>query len=236
MEIEFNNLDWFYFKGNSISANLLQKVCLFRSFALFDSGFRKNFDTEGAHFGDIQYTDFESHHIIASFQNQILGTVRVTPSCARTVAETVLGKPHYLQLLEKINAQPEKVLEINRLMIDSRFRRLNLGRTLMYAAVALIEKKWNRSEMTIIGSAGNCTKQAQFFLNYTDYKKIENVDEVYADAFSDKITFLKYEQPPYTKGTEFIEHFGQKLQEISHSQGASLTAYFKDSYAQFDLN
>lgn len=236
MEIEFNNLDWHYFKGNSIKASLLQKVCLFRSFALYDSGFRKNFDTEGAYYGDVQYTDFESYHIVASVNNQILGTVRITPSNARTVAETVLGKEKYLQMIAKLNTESHFVLEINRLMIDSRFRKLNLGRTLMYAAISLIEKKWNRQEMTIIGSAGNCTKQTQFFLNYTDYKKIENADDVYAEAFNDKITFLKYALPPYTKGTEFIDYFGKKLIEIDTLNSPVLTAYFKDSYAQLDLN
>lgn len=214
MEISLNNLAWYFFKGNDIPASLLQQVCLFRSNVLFDSGFRKNFDESGEDYGDIQYADFESFHIIACFKNEIIGTVRITPSRAKTVAQSVLGYQDYMKLIELLNTTSDKVLEINRLMIDVRFRKANLGKTLMYAAIALIESHWKRSELTIIGSAGNCTKQAKFFLDHTDYQKIPSVSDKFASTFNDHITFLKYSEPPYTKGVEEIAFFKNHLKRI----------------------
>lgn len=236
MAVEFDSLNWHFFKGNSVHASLIQKVCLFRSFILFDSGFRKSFDTEGANYGDIQYSDFESFHIIASLNNQILGTIRITPSKARTVTESILGKEKYLSLLSDLKVNPNDLLEINRLMVDSRFRKLNLGRSLIFSAIALIENLWVRDKMTIIGSAGNCSKQTQFCLNHTDFHKIEFLDNFFSAVFSDEVTVLKYALPPYSKGTEQIEYFRTHLNIIDSTQNDKFTAYFEENYRQIDIS
>ncbi|NUM59369.1 MAG: hypothetical protein HUU56_12095 [Bdellovibrionaceae bacterium] len=230
MEFSLSQLRWHYFKGNEVNASLLQKICLFRSYVLFDSGFRQNFSQLGSDFGDIQYTDFESYHIIATAGEEILGTVRVTPPSGKTVALSVLGYDDYNSLIKLLNTTPEKILEINRLMIDSRVRKLNLGRTLMYASMALIENVWNRSEMTIIGSAGNCTKQAKFFLDYTDYEKIPGVSDRFASNFNDHITFLKYANPPYKKGAQQIEEFKKSLKQINHSHEHNFRTSLSQDY------
>lgn len=215
MEISLNRLSWYWFKGNSVSGRLLQDVCLFRSHVLFDGGTRENFGSDGLNFGDIQYSDFESYHIVACLADEILGVVRITPPRSETVAWSVLGKERYLTLLEGLETDLNHVIEINRLMIDRRVRKLNLGRTLMYAAVALIHQLWDRSAMTIIGSAGNNTKQSAFFLNYTDYERVAGVSDIFATTFKDDITFLKYRLPPYSKGVEWIDFFRQELRKPS---------------------
>lgn len=207
MDISFNDLSWYWFKGNEVTGRLLQDVCLFRSCVLFESGFRKNFGSSGKNFGDIQYSDFESYHVIACLGDEILGTVRVTPPGVETVALSVLGLQDYKQLIQQMSTSLDRVIEINRLMIDNRVRKLNLGRTLMYASIGLIENVWKRNDMTVIGSAGNCTKQAQFFLNHTDYEKIPGVSDKFASTFNDDITFLKYRNPPYEKGSDKIDFF-----------------------------
>lgn len=211
MELSIDDLSWNWFRGNEVHGSLLQDVCLFRSFVLYDSGFRKNFGAYGRNFGDVQFSDFDSYHIVARAGKQVLGTVRVTPPQVETVAASVLGPEDYQSLIAKLGTDLDHVIEINRLMIDGRVRKLNLGRTLMYASVALIENLWDRSKMTIIGSAGNCTKQAQFFLNYTDYEKIPGVSDHFASTFNDHVTFLRYKQPPYVRGAEWIESFKKIL-------------------------
>jgi len=220
MELTLNDLNWYCFKGKEVKASLLQKICLFRSFVLFDSGFRKNFSQVGQDFGDIQYTDFESYHIVASHQDEILGTVRVTPPSGKTVALSVLGNEEYKSLINLLETTPDKVLEINRLMIDS----------LMYAAIAFIENNWNRADLTIIGSAGNCTKQAKFFLDHTDYKKIPHVSDKFASTFNDDITFLKYANPPYSKGTDEIDFFKKNLKNLNAEVKDNFRAHFSEEY------
>ncbi len=214
-EISGRDLSWYWFKGNEVPSRLLQNVCLFRSFVLYDSGFRKNFGHSGANYGDVQYSDFESYHIMACYQDQLIGTVRITPPFTETVASSVLGPTEYKELIQHLGTKLSQVIEINRLMVDARVRKLQLGRTLMYAAVALIENQWDRSQMTIIGSAGNVTKQAEFFQKHTDYERIEGIQEKFASAFHDQITFLKYRNPPYAKGQEWIEFFKEKLNETA---------------------
>jgi predicted GNAT family N-acyltransferase len=231
MEITNYDLNWYWFKGNEVQSSLLQDVCLFRSYVLFDSGFRKNFGQAGKNFGDIQYSDFESYHIIACYKDQLVGTVRVTPPFTETVAHSVLGTDDYKQLIQHVGAELSSVIEINRLMVDSRVRKLQLGRTLMYAAIGLIENIWDRSQMTIIGSAGNVTKQAEFFQKHTDYEKIPDVPKKFALAFNDEITFLKYKNPPYVKGAEWIEFFKGKLSENARPKFDRL----KMGYTQQDL-
>ena len=230
-ELTGRYLNLYWFKGNEVQGSLLQDVCLFRSFVLFDSGFRKNFGNNGRNFGDIQYSDFESYHIIACHKDQLVGTVRVTPPYTETVAQSVLGQADYEDLLKLIGTDLNSVIEINRLMVDSRIRKLQLGRTLMYAAVALIENVWDRNQMTIIASAGNVTKQAEFFQKHTDYERISNVTDKFAAAFNDDITFLKYKNPPYTKGTEWIEYFKEKLDQKAKPTFDRL----KMGYTQQDL-
>lgn len=230
MELTLNHLNWHCFKGKEVKASLLQKICLFRSFVLFDSGFRKNFSQVGQDFGDIQYTDFESYHIVASHEDEILGTVRITPPTGKTVALSVLGTEEYKSLIDLLETTPDKVLEINRLMIDSRYRKLNLGRTLMYAAIAFIENNWHREELTIIGSAGNCTKQAKFFLDHTDYQKIPHISDKFASTFNDDITFLKYANPPYSKGTDEINFFKKNLKNLNSEVRDNFRAHFSEEY------
>lgn len=215
MELSLNDLDWYWFKGNAIQGRLLQDVCLFRSHVLFDGGTRENFGSDGLNFGDIQYSDFESIHIVACLKDEILGVVRITPPRSETVAWSVLGKERYLQFLDSIDTDLNHVIEINRLMIDGRVRKLNLGRTLMYAAIALIHLLWDRPAMTIIGSAGNTTKQAAFFQNYTDYERVPEIPDVAAKMFKDDITLLKYRLPPYTKGVEWIDFFKEEFRKPS---------------------
>lgn len=207
MDISYDDLQWYWFKGNEMPSRLLQDLCLYRSHVICDFGTRKNFGYLGKNFGDIRYADFESYHIILCRKDEVLGSVRVTPGIVETVAASVLGETDYMNLINHLEVSLDKVIEINRLLIDYRVRRLNLGRILMYAAIGLIENVWDRKEMTIIGSAGNCTKQTQFFLNYTDYEKIPNVADKYTKDFDDTITFLKYRQAPYDKGADKIEFF-----------------------------
>jgi predicted GNAT family N-acyltransferase len=180
---------------------------LFRSKVLFDSGFRKDFDEQGRLFGDVAYADFESHHVVATIGDRLIGTVRVTPPSGENVARSVLGPLLYGNLITKIDGRWDRILEINRLMIDPEFRELKLGRTLMYAAMALIETYFERSEYEIIGSAGNCTKQADFFLKHTDYERIAEMPDHPAPAFNDTISFLRYKQAPYIKGADEIQSF-----------------------------
>jgi predicted GNAT family N-acyltransferase len=214
MDLSLTGLSWFWFKGNSVQGSLLQDTCLFRSQVLFDSGTRKDFGISGRRYGDVQFADFESFHIVACLDKEILGTIRITPPFVETVAESVLGLEDYAKLLLHLQAEPSRVIEINRLMIDARVRKSALGRTLMHAAVALIENLWDRSQMVIIGSAGNCTKQAQFFVKYTDYEIIPGVANKFAETFNDQITFLKYKSPPYEKGSDWIEFFKEEFKVL----------------------
>jgi predicted GNAT family N-acyltransferase len=214
VDFSIAELNWYWFKGNAVTARLLQDTCLFRSHVLFDSGTRKDFGKYGKRFGDVQYADFESYHIVACRQSEILGTIRVTPPLVETVGASVLGPEDYAKLLDHVGARAEQVIEINRLMIDRRIRKSELGRTLMYAAVALIENLWDRQKMVILGSAGNNTKQTQFFVNYTDYELIPGVANKFADTFNDQITFIKYKNPPYVKGADWIEVFKREFRLI----------------------
>lgn len=207
MDITTDELSWYWFKGNEVSGRLLQDVCLFRSCVLFDSGFRSNFGNLGKNFGDIQYSDFESYHIVACYNQEILGTIRISPSSVETVTLNILGLTDYQVLIKQLGTSLDQIVETNRLTIDERVRKLNLGRTLIYASIALIENIWDRSQMTIIGSAGNNTKQTDFITKHTDYKKIPDFPGRYSSIFNDQITFLKYDNPPYTKGAAKIEFF-----------------------------
>ena len=90
------------------------------------------------------------------------------------------------------------------------FRDLSLGRTLIYAAIALIENIWNRSKMLILGSAGNCIGQTEFVLKHTDFQKIPNREGSFSELFNDQLTYLYYKQAPYFKGVELILFF-QKI-------------------------
>ncbi len=208
-QVCISDLQWYCFKGNEVPGSLLQSVCLFRSKVLFDSGFRKDFDEQGRLFGDVAYADFESHHVVATVGDRLIGTVRVTPPSGENVARSVLGPLLYGNMISKIDGRWDRILEINRLMIDPEFRELKLGRTLMYAAMALIETYFERSEYEIIGSAGNCTRQADFFLKHTDYERIAEMPDHPAPAFNDTISFLRYKQAPYIKGADEIQKFQQ---------------------------
>ncbi|MBL7545564.1 MAG: hypothetical protein JNL11_17225 [Bdellovibrionaceae bacterium] len=161
MDISYDDLNWYWFKGNEMPSRLLQDLCLYRSHVICDFGTRKNFGHLGKNFGDMQYADFESYHIVLCRKDEILGSVRVTPGFVETVAAATLGEADYMKLIARLGTSLNKVLEINRLLIDYRVRRLNLGRILMYAAIGLIENVYDRKEMTIIGSAGNCTKRIE---------------------------------------------------------------------------
>ncbi|MCB9026749.1 MAG: GNAT family N-acetyltransferase [Bdellovibrionaceae bacterium] len=219
--INLSEFDWYWFKGNSVQGSLLQSVSCFRSRVLFDSGFRKDFGPKGKNYGDISFTDFESYHIIAAKEGKIYGTIRVTPPHAEKVAEQVLGAEDYLKLLKHIGTEANKVYEINRLMIDQSLRKCALGRTLMYAAIGLMEAQLNRSNYTVIGSAGNCTKQAHFFTKYTDYYRISNVNDRAAPIFNDTITFLVYKNAPYIKGKDEIDSFTKMFMSPQNPQFSS---------------
>ena len=97
-------------------------------------------------------------------------------------------------------------------------------------AIAFIENNWNRADLTIIGSAGNCTKQAKFFLDHTDYKKIPNVSDKFASTFNDDITFLKYANPPYSKGTDEIIFFKKNLKNLNTELKDNFRAHFSEEY------
>lgn len=211
--MDLKHLNWSYFRGYEGTASLLQSICLFRSHVLYDSGFRKNFGSGGASYGDVQYSDFESYHIVASKGDEVVGTIRITPPGAETIALSVLGSARYQELLGRIDAKPSNTLEINRLMIDERFRKQKLGQTLMYAAVGLIENLWDRNQIHIIGSAGNCTKQVDFFLKYTDYQRISDVSNEFAEKFNDEVSFMSYAKPPYVKGAEWVKYFTNYFKE-----------------------
>jgi predicted GNAT family N-acyltransferase len=209
--IDLKKLEWTYFKGSEVQASLLQSICLFRSFVLYDAGFRKDFGQHGSSFGDIQYSDFESYHVVAFQGSEIVGTVRITPATAETVASSVLGEAGFNSLLHRLVADKKSAVEINRLMIDERFRKQKLGQTLMYAAVALVDHLWKSENMTIIGTAGNCTKQTEFFLKYTDYRRIEGLQNQYAEKFNDEVTFLEYGSKPYRHGVDWVEFFANQF-------------------------
>lgn len=209
--IDLKKLDWNYFKGSEAQASLLQSICLFRSFVLYDAGFRKDFGQRGNSFGDIQYSDFESYHVVAYQDSEIVGTVRITPATTETVASSVLGEADFNYLLDRLVADKKSAVEINRLMIDERFRKQKLGQTLMYAAVALVDQIWGCENMTIIGTAGNCTKQTEIFLKYTDYRRIEGLQNHYAEKFNDEVTFLEYGSKPYHHGADWIEFFASQF-------------------------
>ncbi len=213
MEIQFNDLEWFWFKGNQINSKILQDVCLFRSCVLFDSGFRKNFGVSGKNFGDIQYADFESYHVVASLNQEIMGTVRVVPPHVENLTYGILGSNEYKNYVQHLHTTPDKIIEINRLMIDDRVRKLNLGRTLMFASVALVENIWKREEMTIIGIGGHKTRQVDFFTNYTDTERVEGYPDKFYPAYNDNVSFLRYKQRPYDKGHEKVEFFKKIFSE-----------------------
>ncbi len=215
MEFTFDDLTWYWFRGNDVNARLLQDVCLFRSHVLYDGGTRKNFGHDGVHFGDVHYTDFDSYHIVACRGREIVGVIRVTPAKCETVTESVLGRMRFAEYLQHLETDRQHTLEINRLMIDPRYRKSNLGRTLMYAAVALIHRQWDRSIMTVIGAAGNITRQVDFFLKYTDYHRVEGWADEYAPAFSDHVSFMVYERTSYTRGLDWIEFFKREFQKNS---------------------
>ena len=203
--------EWSWFHGKGVLGQTLQEVCLFRSTVLHNHGFRNQFSQDGALYGDVSYSDFESFHLTARSGGKLVGTVRVTPPSAPNVARTVLGSEKYLELLHIAGATPERVIEINRLMIDETIRRSGLGKTLMYGAVALIEALFKREDYFILGSAGNCTRQKDFFLKNTDYDVIPGITNHYAAEFNDEITFLSYAHPPYSKGAREIEWFRENL-------------------------
>lgn len=207
MQTRYDDITWHWFKGNEVSGRLLQDVCLFRSCVLFDSGLRENFGSHGKNFGDTQYSDFDSYHIVASRHDEILGTIRVTPPHNDTVTAGVLGSVDFKALVNRLGFKLSHVVEVNRLMVDERTRQHNLGRMLIFAAIGLIEKLWDRDEVLIIGSAGNCTKQAQFTLKHTDFEKIPEMDDRFSETFSDDITFLRYGYAPYAKGEVHIRFF-----------------------------
>ncbi len=211
---ELESLDFCWFQGASVQASVLQSVCMFRSHVLYDNGFRKNFEINGKSYGDIQYSDFESFHIVATEDDTIWGTIRITPKSSLTVARSVLGEEEFQKLLISIGEMGnsvENVIEINRLMIDPNFRNSSLGQTLMFAAIGLIEILFNRTTTTILGTAGNCTKQLDFFMKYTDYVKIPKFNNANAPQFNDEVTFMIYEQPPYTKGKAEISKFSRQF-------------------------
>ncbi|MCB0369130.1 MAG: GNAT family N-acetyltransferase [Bdellovibrionales bacterium] len=214
MDKSINSLDWYYFKGSDVRAFLLQQLCLFRSFVLYDSGFRQNFSLEGDKYGDIEFIDFDSYHIIACKDDEIIGTIRVTPPKLKGVTYSILGRNEFQEMLANMGTTHERIIEINRLSVDARYRKLNLGRSLIFSSIALIEKIWNRNEVSIIGSAGNCLGQTQFCLKYTDFKRIPNLEDRYTETFKDKVTFLTYSLPPYEKGQEQIDFFHLKLKRI----------------------
>ncbi len=225
-QFEYQPLDWYWFKGNDVKASILQGVCRFRSYVLYGSGFRKNFGTTGKNFGDTYYTDFESYHIVAAINNVIIGTVRITPPNSETVGLSILGDEKYSAFLKKIDLSFENIVEINRLMVDDRFRSLKLGQTLMHAAVALTEKIWNLDHIEILGTAGNCTKQVDFFVKHTDYRKIEGLENFIAPEFNDEVTLLKYGKRPYNKGAKQIDEFVQ----LFNLNDCRPTLNFKSNY------
>lgn len=222
-----SEIQWAWFQGSQVSSQLLKNLGVFRSHVLYDLGFRKSFGPLEPDFGDLKYVDFESYHILAIYNGFIIGSVRVTPPQQETVALSVLGKEKYLSMLQKIDARLDNVIEINRLMVDLRFRELALGRTLMYAAVALIENLWNRENVVVIGSAGNCTKQTEFFLKHTDYVRIPDQKDQEAPLFNDAISFLIYQRPPYQKGVEWISFFKSELQKSKITEGVYFSSYYQ---------
>lgn len=235
MELSLEKMEWIWFKGNQVPAQILQTVCEFRSRVLFDSGFRQNFARFGGSFGDIQYSDFESLHIIAHQNSELLGTVRITLPRQEIVALSVLGIEKYFELLTHIKTDFNHCIEINRLMIDERCRKLALGRTLMYAAIALVENYFQRDQITIIGSAGNCTKQKDFFLKYTDYELIDGVSNYFAKAFNDEVSLLKYKNPPYSNGVEWIHFFDHEFKNLK-SIPENLYFHRREEYTHPQIN
>ena len=203
----FEDIYWNWFKGNEISAKQLQSIGIFRSQVLFNLGLRKSFGPFEMDFGDLRYVDFESYHIVAYYKSKLIGSIRVTPPMLETVTFGAMGMKLYLETLEMLGGDLNNVIEINRLMVDPDYRDLSLGRTLIYAAVALIENIWDRSKMLILGSAGHCMGQTEFVLKHTDFQKIPNREECFSQLFNDKLTFLYYKQAPYLKGVELISFF-----------------------------
>lgn len=205
------DLDWRWFRGRDVQGSLLQSLCLFRSQVLYDRGLRESFGQFGATFGDIQYADFDSYHIVATRGPLILGAVRITPPQAQTITLSILGPEKYADLIRKVNATPESVVEINRLVVDRSSRDLVLGKTLMCAAVALTEMVWHGG-MTIIGTSGNNAKQINLFLRHLDCERIQGVDDVFCEKYNDTVSFVRYKEPPYVKGAQAIDYFKQRLQ------------------------
>lgn len=209
--LSLEQLEWTWFKGNEVSARLLQSVGMFRSYVLYDLGQRKNFGPLEHDFGDIRYVDFESYHIVASYEGMLVGAIRVVPPMIETVTLSILGMEDYKTVIEKMGGSLTKVIETSRIVVDHRFRQLSLGRTLVYAAIALIELLWNREEMFIICSGGNCAGQAEFLQGKTDYCRIPGELNRFSATYNDEITLLVYKQRPYTKGVEWIESFKEKF-------------------------
>lgn len=234
MDISRNDLSWYWFKGNSVSGRLLQDVCLFRSHVLFDRGARKNFGIAGANFGDVQFSDFESYHVVACLGDEILGVIRVTPPRTEMVSSTVLGRDGFSQLLDTLETDRNHVVEINRLMVDARVRKLNLGRTLIYAAISLIHLLWDRSSMTVIGCAGHNLRQVDFCLKHTDFERISSVEDMFVPTFHDHVSFLKYRPAPYTKGVDWISFFAERFRQVSAPQLESFKMGHEEIFVEND--
>lgn len=208
-----NNLNWYWFKGKEVSSGLLRDLCLFRSHILFDSGNRKNFGFLGKNFGDIQFSDFESFHIVVCERNKIIGTIRVTPPLTENVTLSVLGLEGYKKLAENLMSNFSQIIEVNRLMLDPIYRGTNVSQLLMYASIGLIEALWISSKMTLIASAGNNRKQSVFISRYTDFQPIEGYENFESPQFGDTVTLLKCSSPPYKKGSNEIESFKTQFQK-----------------------
>ncbi len=226
-------VSWHWFKGNEVTGRLLQDVCLFRSAVLFDSGLRENFGGHGRNFGDTHYADFDSYHVVASQNNIILGTIRITPPEIANVTSSVLGFEDYKAFVASLNYDLKNTIEMNRLMVKADTRKLNLGKMLLYAAVGVIENIWDRERFLIICSAGNCASQASYLKRHSDFETVENMPDRFSELFNDSVSFLKYRQPPYLKGATEIKIFSELFAKQVSLPWSRLEMSFKSTQKNY---
>lgn len=208
------DFQWNFFLGNDVPEQELKDVCMFRSDLLYDKGRRLEFGNLGSNHGDLSAVDYESFHVVALRDGKMSGTIRMSPLCAGSTAQSVWGESKLRQILKNLQIPWDDTFEINRLTVIPRYRKQGLGKLLMYAALGYLYNLKGSERFSVIGSSGNCDKQTHFFLHNTDYEVLNSiVPDEYSAIYNDKITLMSYKHPPFVKGAETIKTFANLLAE-----------------------
>lgn len=212
--LSFHDLTWSSFIGNEVSSRELKEICMFRSKVLYDNGRRKKFSQDGSLYGDLSLEDKNSYHLLAKHQGKLIGSIRMTPPGNRNVAISVLGLDGYLQFLNNINADIKSTFEMNRLMIDPQYQAMGIGKFLIFGSIALVNHFYNIHDIKVIGVAGNCMRQTDFCLKYTNFQRLPDVEDEFSHDFEDRVSFLTYPAPPYSKGEKEMRFFADLFNKM----------------------